>query len=230
MQALDLYFEAEDDALELQDMYSPAAVDAISYGTYMKLQIAQHSDNKDLSNMMQWLYANVEFSAAALATDLSVSRWADDDQFGFSGDHVWLAGACAPLEVHHFFSKQDESSACSCSCGHHTSVGTLLERAGGTAQLVDGLTKGVPILYNSPASRVHYGTSGVTVVTTQGRAITADACVVTVPLGVLKAGKISFMPPLPTAKATAIKRLGCASIGCCPLAAPRLLVALLRLN
>jgi hypothetical protein len=42
--------------------------------------------------MMQWLYANVEFSAAALATELSVSRWADDDQFGFTGDHVWLAG------------------------------------------------------------------------------------------------------------------------------------------
>jgi Flavin containing amine oxidoreductase len=74
---------------------------------------------------------------------------------------------------------------------------------------VQGLTKGVPILYNSPAARVHYGTSGVTVVTTQGRAITADACIVTVPLGVLKANKIDFFPPLPKAKANAIKRLGC---------------------
>lgn len=89
-----MYFEAEDEALELQDFYSPAAVDAISYGTYMKLQIAKHSKNEELCNMMHWLYANVEFSAAALATDLSVSRWADDDQFGFTGDHVWLAGAC----------------------------------------------------------------------------------------------------------------------------------------
>ena len=89
------------------------------------------------------------------------------------------------------------------------SVGNTLAHAGGTAQLVEGLTKGVPILYNSPASRVHYGTSGVTVVTTQGRAITADACIVTVPLGVLKADKISFSPPLPAAKAKAIKRLGC---------------------
>lgn len=85
----------------------------------------------------------------------------------------------------------------------------VIERAGGTAQLVEGLTKDVPILYNSPAARVHYGTSGVTVVTTQGRAITADACIVTVPLGVLKANKISFFPPLPKAKASAIKRLGC---------------------
>lgn len=100
MQALDLYFEAEDDALELQDLYSPAAVDAISYGTYMKLQIAKHSGDTQLSNMMQWLYANVEFSAAALATDLSVSRWADDDQFGFTGDHVWLAGTPPTVGVH----------------------------------------------------------------------------------------------------------------------------------
>jgi hypothetical protein len=84
----------------------------------------------------------------------------------------------------------------------------LLQCAGGTAQLVRGLTNGVPILYNSPAARVHYGTSGVTVVTTQGRAITADACVVTVPLGVLKANKIEFCPPLPKAKTNAIKRLG----------------------
>jgi hypothetical protein len=68
-------------------------VDAISYGTYMNLEIEKHAGNSELSNMMKWLYANVEFSAAALATNLSVSRWADDDQYGFTGDHVWLAGA-----------------------------------------------------------------------------------------------------------------------------------------
>jgi polyamine oxidase len=84
-----------------------------------------------------------------------------------------------------------------------------LRRAGGTAQLVKALARGVPVLFNSPAARVHYGARGVTVVTTQGRAITADACIVTVPLGVLKAGKIDFCPPLPKAKVRAIKRLGC---------------------
>jgi hypothetical protein len=42
--------------------------------------------------LLRWLYTNAEFSAAALATDLSVMRWADDDAFAFEGDHVWLPG------------------------------------------------------------------------------------------------------------------------------------------
>lgn len=36
----------------------------------------------------------------------------------------------------------------------------------------------------------------------------ADLCLVTVPLGVLKAGTIVFDPPLPAAKTAAISRMG----------------------
>ena len=42
---------------------------------------------------------------------------------------------------------------------------------------------------------------------TAGR-VSADACVVTVPLGVLKRGAPAFSPPLPPRKLQAIKRLG----------------------
>ena len=41
-----------------------------------------------------------------------------------------------------------------------------------------------------------------------GEALRADSAVVTVPLGVLKAGGIAFDPPLPPWKADAIRRLG----------------------
>jgi uncharacterized membrane protein YbhN (UPF0104 family) len=50
-----------------------------------------------LQALLRWLYTNAEFSAAALATDLSVTRWADDDAFAFEGDHVWLPGAALRL-------------------------------------------------------------------------------------------------------------------------------------
>jgi monoamine oxidase len=48
---------------------------------------------------------------------------------------------------------------------------------------------------------------GVTLTTAKGARIAADYVIVTVPLGVLKAGSISFSPPLPTAKRTAINTM-----------------------
>jgi hypothetical protein len=96
MQALSLYTEAEERALEIVEQYSSAAADSISYGTFMKLQIAELADSPAVGNMMRWLYANAEFSAAAVATELSVARWAEDDQFSFSGDHIWIPGAIPP--------------------------------------------------------------------------------------------------------------------------------------
>lgn len=82
--------------------------------------------------------------------------------------------------------------------------------AGGNVRLVKALAEHVPILYNTPAASVQYGSRGVCVTTADGRAIAADAAVVTVPLGVLKAEGLQFSPPLPVAKRQAIKRLGCA--------------------
>lgn len=80
---------------------------------------------------------------------------------------------------------------------------------GGNARLIQALTENVPVLYSMPVREIYYGSSGITVVTQEGRAISADACVVTVPLGVLKAGHIDFKPQLPPSKVGAISRLGC---------------------
>lgn len=78
-------------------------------------------------------------------------------------------------------------------------------------RLVQALAEHVPVLYNTPAVSVQYGSDGVCVATADGRALAADAAVVTVPLGVLKNGGLEFCPPLPLSKARAIKRLGCGS-------------------
>ena len=52
------------------------------------------------------------------------------------------------------------------------------------------------------------GEGAVRVVTAAGRTHQCDAVIVTVPLGVLKAGAIRFVPELPAWKQEAVKKLG----------------------
>jgi hypothetical protein len=93
MQANMLFTKVEHEALEFQEYISPAAADSVSYGTFMRVKLEQYTKkDKSLILLLRWLYANAEFSAAALATNLSLTRWADDDDFEFSGEHVWLPG------------------------------------------------------------------------------------------------------------------------------------------
>ena len=53
---------------------------------------------------------------------------------------------------------------------------------------------------------IEYGNKGVLVKTDQGN-FQADAAIITLPLGVLKSGNITFSPPLPKNKQVAIDRL-----------------------
>lgn len=77
----------------------------------------------------------------------------------------------------------------------------------GYDQLINGLADGQDIRLNQIVQKISYGDDGVTVRTTQGE-LSADMVLVTVPLGVLKAGSIAFSPPLPAEKTAAIAALG----------------------
>jgi len=55
---------------------------------------------------------------------------------------------------------------------------------------------------------LEWGLFGVKATTTDGRVFIADQTVITLPLGVLKAGKVKFLPELPKEKWNAIDRLG----------------------
>ncbi|KAF9934305.1 hypothetical protein FBU30_002444 [Linnemannia zychae] len=67
--------------------------------------------------------------------------------------------------------------------------------------------KSVPILLEHVVDRIEYNESGVKISTNKGQ-FNADVVLVTLPLGVLKSGSVTFSPPLPERKKTAIKRLG----------------------
>lgn len=85
--------------------------------------------------------------------------------------------------------------------------GDLLVHGGGYGKMIEGMADGLEIHTNTAVSHVRYGAHGVTMVTNRGE-FTAEAVIITVPLGVLQAGKIQFEPPLPAEKTAAIGRMG----------------------
>ncbi|MEM7360498.1 MAG: NAD(P)/FAD-dependent oxidoreductase [Pseudomonadota bacterium] len=78
----------------------------------------------------------------------------------------------------------------------------------GFVQLADHLANNLDIRFNKVVNKIRYGGSTVRVFTTNGQRYTADRVVVTVPIGVLKAGDIEFIPDLPQNKRRAINRFG----------------------
>lgn len=78
---------------------------------------------------------------------------------------------------------------------------------GGYTQVVDRVAAGLDIRTGEVVTRVATGSGSITVSSASGDTV-ADAVVVTLPLGVLQAGSVEFVPPLPSAKLAAIERLG----------------------
>jgi monoamine oxidase len=79
--------------------------------------------------------------------------------------------------------------------------------AKGFGSLTNALAEGLDVRLGHVVSRIEYGPPGVTVTTNRGK-FTADAAIVTLPLGVLKANGVEFAPRLPAAKQQAIARIG----------------------
>ncbi len=77
---------------------------------------------------------------------------------------------------------------------------------GGLGSVIREYGEGLPVCLESPVDRVAYGAGGVTV-HVAGRRHRGRWVVVTVPVGVLRAGKIAFEPPLPERKLQAIEAL-----------------------
>ncbi|MFI1154665.1 flavin monoamine oxidase family protein [Streptomyces sp. NPDC020817] len=90
----------------------------------------------------------------------------------------------------------------------------------GYRQITDYLAAGLAIQTGQIVKRVDWDSTGVSV-TTESGAYSADHVVVTLPLGVLQSGKVAFGPGLPSAKRTAIGKLGMGVLNKCYLRFPR---------
>jgi monoamine oxidase len=77
----------------------------------------------------------------------------------------------------------------------------------GYGPILDGLVKGCPIRFNTSVLEVRCTSEAIEIVT-KNSVFHADAVIVTVPLGVLKSGQLTFSPPLPKEKRMAIQNLG----------------------
>ena len=78
---------------------------------------------------------------------------------------------------------------------------------GGYDKVVEAVANGLDVRLGHVVASVDTSGDRAVVVTSRGR-FEANAVIVTVPLGVLKAGSIQFLPALPDSKSTAIARLG----------------------
>jgi monoamine oxidase len=78
---------------------------------------------------------------------------------------------------------------------------------GGYRRLVADVAAGLHVRLNCAVGIVAYNQRGVTL-HTQAGPLTADAAIVTVPLSLLKSGRLLFDPPLPPAKQAAIAAIG----------------------
>ena len=86
--------------------------------------------------------------------------------------------------------------------------------ADGYGALIAALAEGLDVRLDHVVEAIRYDAGGAAPVqvTTSRGVFAADAVVVTLPLGVLKAGTVRFEPPLPPAKRAAIGRLGMGSL------------------
>lgn len=117
----------------------------------------------------------------------------------------WLAGVEIPLD---WAADPGEISIEGFGEGTVYRGGPDLLIRGGAGQLVSWLSQGIEIRKGNPVREIVRSGRGVRVGLASGDLIRADGCVVTVPLGVLKAGKVRFEPALPAGHRRAIRKLG----------------------
>ncbi len=116
---------------------------------------------------------------------------------------------------HEYGADFEQLSRCFWTEGEDLAGGDALV-TGGLDRLAQSLAAGLDIRLGQRVERIEYGGGDVSVTTALGRE-SADVVVVTVPLGVLQAGRIRFEPGLPPAKTAAIGALGSGLLNKCVL-------------
>ncbi|MCA9980511.1 MAG: FAD-dependent oxidoreductase, partial [Anaerolineales bacterium] len=151
------------------------------------------------------IQAIVDTAVAANALSAEERRWVD---FILSStlEHEY-AGSAAELSTH-WFDDGDEFD------------GQDVLFPEGYGQLTDFLARGVPVELGQVVRSIRWE-EGRVVVESDTAVYEAEAAIITLPLGVLQAGTVTFSPALPRAKQQAIDSLGMGLLNKCYLRFPR---------
>lgn len=199
------------DASDLADTLDELGIDAVPFD-YESLAV--DAEGAELADAAAWT------EPAADAVEIAVG-WADDQDDDRSlldaldgSDAVTRAGA-DPAAVAHLLDTEvttevaaspDELSAW-WGLEEGTEGDDLLV-VGGYAGLADAFADGLDVRLATAVSRVEHSAEGTRITTADRMVVDVERVVVTVPLGVLKSGAITFEPPLPDDKVAAIEAIG----------------------
>ncbi|MEL6936560.1 MAG: NAD(P)/FAD-dependent oxidoreductase [Cyanobacteria bacterium J06554_1] len=82
----------------------------------------------------------------------------------------------------------------------------------GYSHLLEQFAAGLNIRYETPVTRIHWGSSGIEIQTETDTTYTAQQVVITLPLALLQENTVEFVPELPDSKLNAIHGLGAGHI------------------
>lgn len=83
---------------------------------------------------------------------------------------------------------------------------------GGYDTLMNHLARGLDIRLNTIIDTIEWRSHGVRIRSKSGESFAADAAVITLPVGVLKAGVVTFSPTLPVEKAAALEKIAMSAV------------------
>ena len=149
-------------------------------------------------------------TAEELSRDVSLRKTftAAKKKLGWSQEELAQLDFKAHTEIEHEFGASlEELSSQYWDEGEELSGGDVIV-PGGLGAIVEPWARGQDIRFGQAVERVSYNRDGVRVRISQGLEMRAKKLILTVPLGILKKGKIVFDPPLPKEKLDAIGRIG----------------------
>lgn len=161
----------------------------------------KYAENQDRDLSLQTALESVLRTSPLSAQDLRLLNYAINTTF----EHEY-AGDASRLSAW-YFDEQEEFDDDDVIFKH------------GYRMIIDFLAQNLEIRLNHAAQQVTYDNSGVTIKTAQG-IWRAQAALMTVPLGVLQRGSITFEPPLPAAKQQALGRIAMGLLNKCYLVFP----------
>ncbi|KNE73118.1 hypothetical protein AMAG_17266 [Allomyces macrogynus ATCC 38327] len=177
-----------------------------SLGEALERALEQHPRHQDLTDadlrLIHWHIANLEFANATTIDQLSLEHWDQDDEHEFFGPHSMVVGGYGQVPYALAFGAPSSSPS---SSGHGESLvkDKLDIRLNAPVAMVEWK--------RTPRDNLRNGSAvgpNVIVRCRDGTEFDADAAIIAVPLGVLKANAIKFEPELPKTKTEAIARLG----------------------